>query len=280
MDSAGASDRLRSAGSVAMSDEPDLSYFGLQAYIGTTKHMGGLDATKRLLDACPIDADAYVLEVGCGAGATASYLAREVGCRVMGVDLRESMVALARERAEREGVQDRVEFRVADALDLPFEEGQFDAVLCESVATFIADKAQVARELARVVRPGGCVGLNEEVWLQAPPAEVIDYVRRTWEIEAETPTTERWVAMLEDAGLEVTAQTFQFDARRESTQMRRYRLRDILRMVYRTLALYVRSGEFRRYMKGRQRMPKGLFEYWGYALLVGRKPGSEGYDER
>jgi arsenite methyltransferase len=259
-----------------MSDKPDFSYFGLQAYVGTTKHMGGLDTTKRLLAACSIDADAYVLEVGCGAGATASYLAREYGCRVMGVDLRESMVALARERAEREGVQDQTEFRVANALSLPFGDGQFDVAVCESVATFIADKARVVREVARVVRPGGTVGLNEEVWLQAPPAGVVDYVRRTWEIEAETPTTEGWAAMLEGAGLEVTGQTFRFDARRESTQMRRYRPRDIFRMVYRALALYVRSGEFRRYMKGRQHMPKGLFEYWGYVLLVGRKPSTGG----
>lgn len=255
-----------------MTGKPDLSYFGLQAHIGTTKHMGGLDTTQRLVAACHVDADTYVLEVGCGAGATTSYLAREVGCRVVGVDLRESMVALAQERAAREGVRGQVEFRVADVLNLPFADGQFDVVLCESVATFIEDKARVARELARVVRPGGTVGLNEEVWLQTPPpAEMVDSIRRTWEIEAEVPTTEQWVAMLEDAGLEVTAETFAFDARRESTQMRRYRPRDMLRMVYRTLALYARSAEFRRYMKGRQRLPKGFFEVWGYALLVGRK---------
>lgn len=255
-----------------MTDKPDLSYFGLQAYIGTTKHMGGLDTTKRLLAACRVDADAYILEVGCGAGATASYLAREVGCRVIGVDLRESMVALARERAAREGVQDRVEFHVANILDLPFADSRFDAVLCESVATFVEDKARAARELARVVRPGGCVGLNEEVWLRTPPpAEMVDYVRRTWDIGGQTPTVEGWVAMLEDAGLEVTAQTFTFDARRESTQMQRYRPRDMFKMVYRALALYLRSAEFRRSMKGRGRMPKGFFGCWGYALFVGRK---------
>jgi hypothetical protein len=80
------------------------------------------------------------------------------------------------------------------------------------------------------------------------------------------------VAILEDAGLrEVTAQTFKFDARRESTQLKRYRPRELLRMVYRTLALYLRSADFRAYMKGRRHLPKGLFEYWGYALFVGRK---------
>jgi ubiquinone/menaquinone biosynthesis C-methylase UbiE len=157
-------------------------------------------------------------------------------------------------------------------LCLPFADGQFDVALCESVGTFIADKARVARELARVVRPGGYVGLNEEVWLQTPPpVELVDFIRRTWEIEAEVPTTEGWVAMLEDAGLTVTAETFAFDSRRESTQMRRYRPRDLFRMVSRTLALYVRSAEFRRYMKGRGRLPRDFFKYWGYALFVGRK---------
>jgi hypothetical protein len=83
---------------------------------------------------------------------------------------------------------------------------------------------------------------------------------------------EQWVAILESAGLrEVTAQTFKFDARRESTQLKRYRPRDMLRMVYRTLVLYLRSADFRAYMKERRRLPKDMFSYWGYALFVGRK---------
>ncbi len=253
--------------------DPELSYFELQAYIGTTKHMGGFEATKELIELCRIDGDTYVLDVGCGAGATACYLAKTYGCRVVGVDLRESMVALSNERANREGVEGLVEFRVADAQDLPFADAHFDVVLCESVATFIEDKPQVARELARVTKPGGRVGLNEEIWLKTPPpAELVSFVKRTWDIAPAAPTAEGWVAILEGAGLrEVIVQTFKFDARRESTQLQRYRLGDMLRMLYRTLILYFKSPEFREYMKGRRRLPKDLFKYWGYALLVGHK---------
>jgi arsenite methyltransferase len=256
-----------------LKDRPALSYFGLQAYIGTTKHMGGFETTKELIELCHIDRDTYVLDVGCGAGATACYLAKAHGCWVVGVDLRESMVALARERARREGVEDRVEFRAADAQDLPFEDGPFDAVLCESVATFVEDRPQVARELVRVARPGGYVGLNEEIWLKTPPpAELVTFVKRTWDVEPSVPTAEGWVAILESAGLrDVVARIYAFDARRESSQLKRYRPRDMLRMLYRTLTLYLRNPDFREYMKGRQRIPKNLFEYWGYALLVGRR---------
>ena len=60
---------------------PELSYFELQAYVGTTKHMGGLETTVELIDLCHIEAGMVVLDVGCGAGATACYLAKTVGCK-------------------------------------------------------------------------------------------------------------------------------------------------------------------------------------------------------
>ena len=85
----------------------------MQAYAGTTKHMGGFETTREMIRLCHIGADSVVLEVGCGVGATACYLARTFGCRVAGVDLRASMIARSRERARKEHVEDRVEFWVA-----------------------------------------------------------------------------------------------------------------------------------------------------------------------
>jgi arsenite methyltransferase len=249
-----------------------MSYFELQAYVGTTKHMGGFEATQELIDLCHIGKDAYVLDVGCGAGATASTLSRTVGCRVVGVDLREEMVALSIERAQREGVEDRVVFRVADAQDLPFDDATFDVVLCESVATFIEDKKRVVNELARVVKAGGYVGLNEEIWLKEPPPEVVEGVRTMWPVKSNLPTAEGWEALLKDAGLQdVTVKVYQFDARREATQVKRYTLGDMLRMFWRTLVLYIKSAEFRGYMKEQRRVPRDVFEYLGYVVLVGRR---------
>ena len=256
----------------AKSSDPELSYFELQAYIGTTKHMGGLETTRDLFGLCGINEDTFVLDVGCGAGATACHLAKEYGCRVVGVDLRESMVALSNERAQREGITSRVEFRIADAQDLPFDDAQFDVVLCESVATFIKDKQQAIGEFARVVKPGGYVGLNEELWLKTPPAEIITHVKRTWEVKPDIPTADGWRQMLKDAGLrDIFVKTYKLDARRESTQIKRYRFQDMWRMFSRTLSLYARSSDFRAYMKEQRRLPKGVFEYLGYGLFVGRR---------
>ena len=252
--------------------EVELSYFELQAYVGTTKHMGGLKATEELLALCPIDGDAYVLDVGCGADATACYLAKKYGCRVMGVDLLESMIARSSERARRESVADRAEFRVADAQDLPFEDALFDLVIGESVITFIEDKGKAVSECVRVTKPGGYVGLNEETWMKTPvPAELVEFVSRTWG-GAKPETPDGWAALLEGAGLrDVVVRTHRFSALREASQIRRYSFGDLARMLYRTVSLYTGSPAFRRYMKGRRSLPRNIWDYLGYGIYVGRK---------
>ncbi|HEM62040.1 MAG TPA: class I SAM-dependent methyltransferase [Chloroflexi bacterium] len=253
--------------------EEDPTYLELHAYTGATKHMGGLTTTKELIELCGIDESKYVLEVGCGVGATASYLAKNVGCRVLGVDIRPTMVERARERAARDGVGDKVEFRVADATELAFEDATFDVVLVESVTTFIEDKAAAVGEYARVVKPGGRVGLNEEIWHQTPvPSEIVEYVAFTWDVHAEIPTLEGWVELLKDAGLTVeVASPRRYTPLTDLSEVARYGCRDFLHMLWRSAKLYFASPAFRKYMRERRRLPKGLWDYLGYALLVSRK---------
>lgn len=130
-------------------------YFDFQAALGMSKHPGGLSSTKELAELCGITRPSYVLDVGCGVGATACWLARSIGCRVVGIDISEEMIARAKERAKREGVEDKVEFRRADALKLPFKSNSFDVVIGESVLMFIKNRKKAIREYRRVVKKGG-----------------------------------------------------------------------------------------------------------------------------
>ncbi|UCC75736.1 MAG: methyltransferase domain-containing protein, partial [Anaerolineales bacterium] len=176
------------------------AYFEFQALFGATKHAGGLTATRELLELCHADDSSYVLDVGCGVGMTPVYLARELGCRVVGVDIRESMIEQAHDRARREGVEQQVEFRVADARELPFDDAVFDVVMGESVTSLLVDKQTGINECARVTRPGGYVGLNEMTWLKAdPPPDLIDYYFRTTGSQPET--SDAWEELLRSSGL-------------------------------------------------------------------------------
>ena len=110
--------------------ESGRQYFDYLAEMGVAKHFGSLDATLELVELCHTGPGRYVLDVGCGVDVTPCYLAKRFGCRVVGGDITPKMIERCEERAEREGLGDWVEVRAADARALPFEDGEFDAVIC------------------------------------------------------------------------------------------------------------------------------------------------------
>jgi ubiquinone/menaquinone biosynthesis C-methylase UbiE len=260
-----------------MSNSSGEQFFDFAAEVGLTKHLGGLEATDKLVELCHLGTGSYVLDVGCGAGGTPAYLAKRHGCRVMGVDIVERMIERAEETAHREGVADRTEFQVADAQDLPFGDDLFDAVITESVTAFPEDKQRAVNEYRRVTKPGGYVGLNESTWLKTPPPpEAVAWASQEIGAQVEPLAREVWVELLENAGLhELVVEIYRIDVGDEARAIfRRYGCRAMLRVYGRMLALYLKNPAYRRFVKGvgeRGLAPKNLDEYFGYGLYVGRK---------
>ena len=251
--------------------------FDFAAEVGLTKHMGGLEATEELIDLCQISEGSYILDVGCGAGQTSCFIAKRYGCRVVGVDISERMIERSRERAEREGVTDRVEFRVADAQDLPFEDNIFDAVITESVTAFPEDKQRAVNEYARVTKPGGYVGLNESTWLKVPPPpEMVAWASQDIGAHVKLLTSDGWAGLLEGAGLTVkVVNVREVRVRKEAKGLvRRYGYGGMFRSVYRGLAMYAKNPAYRKFVKEVRKggiAPDNLKEYLGYGLYVGKK---------
>jgi sarcosine/dimethylglycine N-methyltransferase len=118
-------------------------------------HTRGLAATSELGKLTGITGEMSVLDVGSGIGGPARFLAATYGCRVTGVDLSGPFVDAARYLTERTGQTDQLAFEVGSALELPLEDGRFDVVLLQHVAMNIADRAQLYREIHRVLKSGG-----------------------------------------------------------------------------------------------------------------------------
>jgi SAM-dependent methyltransferase len=97
-----------------------------------------------------------ILDVACGTGIAARLAAASVGPsgRVVGVDIDEKMLAVAGLWTPPDGAAS-VEWRQADALDLPLAESSFDVVLCFEGLQFLPDRAKGLREFRRVCKPGG-----------------------------------------------------------------------------------------------------------------------------
>jgi hypothetical protein len=134
-------------------------------FLGDSYHPGGADLSRRLADALSLHAGQRVLDVAAGIGTTALLLAAERDVDVLGVDLGASQIARARARADAAGLADRARFEVGDAERLPVDDRAFDAVVSECAFCTFPDKVTAAAELARVLVPGGRVGLTD-VWLE------------------------------------------------------------------------------------------------------------------
>ena len=96
-----------------------------------------------------------MLDLGCGIGGPARYLAATFGSKVTGVDLSPGFVDAATYLTARCGLSDRVTFQVGNALHLPFEDAAFDTVFLQHVAMNIEERAALYAEVRRILTPGG-----------------------------------------------------------------------------------------------------------------------------
>jgi ubiquinone/menaquinone biosynthesis C-methylase UbiE len=124
-------------------------------------HGGGYANTMDHAKLVEFTPDMAVLDIGCGIGGPARYFAQAFGCRVTGIDLTQEYVDVAAMLTERCGLDDRVDFKCANALDLPFDDGSFDGVWCLNVTMNIEDRTGFYGEVRRVLKPGGHFALSE-----------------------------------------------------------------------------------------------------------------------
>jgi demethylmenaquinone methyltransferase/2-methoxy-6-polyprenyl-1,4-benzoquinol methylase len=129
---------------------------------------------RALVGAVDPRAGQRVLDVACGTGLVAFTLAEKSECEVVGIDQSEAMLAVARAQlAQRPSLGSRVRFMQGEAERLPFGDGEFDALTFTYLLRYVDDPAATMRELARVLKPGGRIGMVEFGVPHAPPLRAL-----------------------------------------------------------------------------------------------------------
>jgi sarcosine/dimethylglycine N-methyltransferase len=127
--------------------------------------LSGAESSDAMIAAAGIGPETRVLDVGCGVGGPALYLAEKTGCHIIGVDLMEWHAEEAASRAAERGLSGRTEFQAGDATALAFPDVSFDVVWSQDAWCHAPDKPMVIAEAARVVKPGGHIVFTDWVAL-------------------------------------------------------------------------------------------------------------------
>jgi len=165
-------------------------------------HVGGRKATQHALSRMSLSATDHVLDVGCGLGGAARYIAAQYGCRVTGIDLTPEYIDVAQQLTARLGLSASLQFETASALAMPFEDGSFDAAVTFHAAMNIQDRAGLYAEIARVLRPGATFCIYDV--MKTGPGDIV--YPAPWAETAETShvaSPEETLEYLRQAGFEI-----------------------------------------------------------------------------
>jgi ubiquinone/menaquinone biosynthesis C-methylase UbiE len=173
-------------------------------YVGLSLlHPGGLKATEKLAEDLKINNNSKVIDIACGRGTTAIFLAQKFGCKVIGVDISEDLIADAQDLAKKKGLENLITFEVGDALELPYPDGEFDIAISQAMLILVEDKIKANQEAMRVIKPGGSAGWIELSWKKPPSKKFMD--EATKEMCAfcmeNVNTFEAWVELFKKAGV-------------------------------------------------------------------------------
>ena len=124
-------------------------------------HIGGLAATRSVIEQLHLGPADHVLDVGCGLGGTARFIAKHAGCRVTGVDLTADYVEVGAAICRWMGLDQHVFLQCASALAMPFADRTFSAASMLHVGMNVEDKAKLFAEVGRVLEVGGKLALYD-----------------------------------------------------------------------------------------------------------------------
>jgi len=174
----------------------------IRLLLGDSFHPGGTDLTGRLGKLMDLQRHYRLLDVASGRGASALYLAGRFGCEVVGIDYSKESVSVANDLATEAGHAGSVRFEAGDAEALPFADNSFDALICECAFCTFPKKQRAAEEFARVLKPGGQIGLSDLTRTGPIPKQLANL--QAWiACVADALPAKEYVAVLAGAGLEL-----------------------------------------------------------------------------
>lgn len=236
----------------------------------TVIHPGGFNSTRKLLDILDIDKNKKVIDIACGKGTTAIYIAEKYGCDVTAIDISGELIEEAKYLSAKKGLQEKIKFFVGDAMNLPFDDNEFDIAVSQAMLVLVDDKIQTIKEANRVIKKGGLAGWLELSWKKETTKEFLDYVSNVLcsycMIKADTYTG--WDSVFENADItNLKTYKYSFDNGNMIDMVKDEGFINTLRVINK----YLFNKDVRERMKSIDNTFKKYADYFGYGIYVFQK---------
>jgi len=182
----------------------------IKLIFGDSMHPGGLELTKVLAEKLGISKGKKVLDLASGYGTTSIFLAKKFECNVIGIDLGGKNIDEATNRSNEENVSDLANFRLGDAENLELEDNSFDYLISECSFCLFPDKEKASKEMYRVLKRNGKIGISDVVVRGNLPEKMKDILYNFICIQ-DAKSEQEYENVLADAGFK----NFHFEDRKQ-----------------------------------------------------------------
>lgn len=134
--------------------------------MGEEIHVGGAEQTDVLAKKAGIDkkSGAYLLDICSALGGPARHIAEKYDAKVVGLDITPEMIEEAKKRTAGTPAEEKIEYRLGSALDIPAHDATFDVVWGQDAWCYIRDKKRLIEETHRVLKTGGILAFTDWIW--------------------------------------------------------------------------------------------------------------------
>jgi ubiquinone/menaquinone biosynthesis C-methylase UbiE len=258
-----------------------IGLYEFQGYIGamTSPTFGGWKGTDKLLELLNIkDIERpRILEVGCSTGYITRHVAQKFDCEIVGVDLSEILIELAREESEKLNLKN-ISFERASAESLPFVDNSFDIVYGEAITALVSDPVMVLKEYRRVLKKGGKVATLDLFTNESLVSEFYQEMKNIMVMsniigpETDIRTLREWEDIFKEAGFK----NIRINDYYEDIFLREYSFSEKIMITIRVLYHMAINRDLRRklapmlkFVKKFQKALKG--DSFGYFIFTGGK---------
>jgi ubiquinone/menaquinone biosynthesis C-methylase UbiE len=256
-----------------------LGIYEFQAYIGamTSPTFGGWQGTDSLIELLNVDETKKpkILEVGCSTGYITRYLAKKFDCEIIGIDLGDLVLEIAREETQKLNLTN-ISFQTGNVEKLPFPDNSFDIVFGEAITALVANPVQVLKEYKRVLKPNGKIATLDLFMKESLSEEFVKEISNIMSnvigTQIRIKTFQEWEQIFTESGFSGT----KIDQYYDDIFKRSYSFSKLVKIMFKMLYHMIVNTEMRKKLpptlKFARKFRKILKEgHFGYLIFTGVK---------